>query len=299
MEKESLPALVAFASVASHRSFRRAATELGVSPSALSHTLRKLEARLEVRLLNRSTRSVVPTEAGEALLADLAPALERMRSAVEAVNRFRDTPVGKLRLNAPYLALDAVLGERLPRFLAAHPGVSLEVVSDDKLTDIVGAGFDAGVRFDDRLQPDMVAQRIGPPLSFVVVATPAYWQAHTKPQTPWELQQHACVQRRFPSGERYRWEFAQEGQRLRVTVDGRLVVDNARLEVMAARQGFGVVYCLRQLVEADLAAGTLESVLDGWMPPPEHFHLYYPSRRHLPSGLRALVDYLREDSEAR
>lgn len=282
-----------FAVVARWRSFRRAAVELGVSPSALSHTLRVLEARLGVRLLNRTTRSVAPTAAGERLLARLSPALLDIQGALDEINAFRDSPVGSLRINAPRAAAELVLGPLVNRFLQAHPGMQVELVTDDALLDIVAAGFDAGVRFGERLQQDMVAVPLGPPQRFVVVASPAYVAAHGAPPSPRELLQHQCIRVRFPSGAAYSWEFAQGAQRLEMAVDGPLALGDMRLMVDAAESGLGLAYVYSQYAAAGLAAGRLCQVLDDWCPEIPGFFLYYPSRKLLPAGLKAFVAMLR------
>ncbi|QDQ29204.1 LysR family transcriptional regulator [Chitinimonas arctica] len=289
-------ALQAFATVARLRSFRRAATELGVSPSALSHALRGLEEGLGVRLLNRTTRSVAPTEAGERLLARITPALLDIQTALDEVNDFRDSPIGTLRLNSPRAAAELVLAPLLTRFLAAHPGMKVELVCDDALTDIVAAGFDAGVRFGERLQQDMVAIPLGPPQRFVVVAAPAYLARHGMPNHPQDLQRHACVGIRFPSGGIYRWEFARGAEQLEVEVSGPLSVEDMPLMIHAAENAVGFAYVYAQYAAPGLAAGRLVTVLDDWCPEIPGFFLYYPSRRLMPAGLKAFASLVRADS---
>lgn len=296
MSAASLNDLHAFATVARLRSFRQAAAVLGVSPSALSHALRGLESRLGVRLLNRTTRSVAPTEAGARLLARLSPALGDIQAALDEVNDFRDSPLGRLRINAPRPACEQVLAPLVCRFLARHPGMQVELVADDALVDIVAAGFDAGVRFGERLQQDMVALPIGPAQRFVVVASPAYLAAHGAPRTPHELPGHACVRLRFPSGAIYRWDFARDGEALEVEVNGPITVGEMPLAIHAAEAGLGLAYVYASYAAAGLAAGRLCTVLDDWRPADEHFYLYYPSRKLLPAGLRAFVDMLHEHS---
>lgn len=286
--------LQAFATVARLRSFRRAATDMGVSPSALSHSLRGLEARLGVRLLNRTTRSVAPTPAGEALLARLAPALLEIEAALEGVNAHRDSPVGNLRINAPRSAARWVLAPLVARFLERHPGMKVELACDDALVDIVTAGFDAGVRFGETLQQDMVAVPLGPPQRFVVVASPAYLAVNSPPQSPHDLRDHRCICIRFPSGATYRWEFACGQERLDVAVDGPLTVGDMALMIDAAEQGLGLAYVYAQEAQAALAAGQLVTVLDDWCPHIPGFYLYYPSRKLMPAGLKAFVAMLRE-----
>jgi DNA-binding transcriptional LysR family regulator len=293
MNPASLADLQAFAAVARLRSFRQAATELGVSPSALSHALRGLETRLGVRLLNRSTRSVAPTEAGERLLSRLAPALQDIHGALDEVNAFRDSPLGTLRLNAPRAACELVLAPLIARFIAAHPGMRVELVADDAFVDIVATGFDAGVRFGESLQQDMVALPLGPAQRFVVVAAPDYLATHGTPLCPRELQQHRCVRIRFTNGTFYRWEFARGSEQLEIEVDGPLAVGEMSLMIDAAERGLGLAYVYAQYAAAPVAAGRLVTVLDDWCPEIPGFYLYYPSRKLMPAGLKAFVDLLR------
>lgn len=294
MDRPSLADLQAFATVARLRSFRRAAGELHVSPSALSHTLRSLETRLGVRLLNRTTRSVAPTEAGQRLLARLSPTLREIDEALDEINNFRDSPFGTLRLNAPRAAVEYVLAPLATRFLLENPGLRLEIVADDNLVDIVAAGFDAGVRFGERLAQDMVAVPLGPPQRFVVVGSPAYLAQHGVPTTPQELSAHRCIRIRFPNGSIYRWEFARAGERLEVEVEGPLAVGEMPLMVRAAEDGLGLAYVYHQAAAAALAAGRLVTVLDDWRPAEAGFFLYYPSRRLVPAGLRAFIALIRQ-----
>ena len=298
MSATSLSDLHAFACVARLRSFRRAAAELEVSPSALSHALRNLETRLGVRLLNRTTRSVAPTEAGERLLARLSPALRDLQGALDEVNAFRDSPLGSLRLNAPRPACELVLAPLVAAFLARHPDMQVELVADDALVDIVAAGFDAGVRFGERLQQDMVAIPIGPPQRFIVVASPDYLARHGVPRTPRELTAHRCIRIRFPGGALYRWEFSRAGESLDIEVNGALTVGEMPLMIHAAEQGLGLAYVYASYAADALAAGRLVSVLDDWRAQDERFYLYYPSRRLLPAGLRAFVALVRAQGGA-
>ncbi len=297
MNPASLADLQSFAAVARLRSFRKAAAELGVSPSALSHALRGLEARLGVRLLNRTTRSVAPTEAGERLLDRLSPALQEIHGALDEVNAFRDSPLGTLRINAPRAACELVLAPVLGRFLRANPGMRIELVADDAFVDIVATGFDAGVRFGESLQQDMVAVPLGPPQRFVVVASPDYLAAHGVPECPRELQQHRCIRIRFPNGSFYRWEFARGSEQFEIEVDGPVSVGQMPLMIAAAEQGLGLAYVYAQYAAAPVADGRLQTVLDDWCPEIPGFYLYYPSRKLMPAGLKAFVEMLRERSE--
>ena len=294
MNSASLADLQSFAAVARLRSFRRAAVELGVSPSALSHALRGLETRLGVRLLNRTTRSVAPTEAGESLLNRLAPALQDIHGALDEVNAFRDSPLGTLRINAPRAACELVLAPLVSRFIKAHPGMQVELVADNAFVDIVATGFDAGVRFGESLQQDMVALPLGPPQRFLVVGSPAYLASHGTPICPRELQQHPCIRNRFSNGATYRWEFARGNERFEIEIDGPLAVSEMSLMIHAAEQDLGLAYVYAQYAGPGLAAGRLLSVLEDWCPEIPGFYLYYPSRKLMPAGLKAFVEMLRD-----
>lgn len=294
--REHLNDLQAFVTVARTRSFRRAAAELGLSPSALSHALRGLEARLGLRLLHRTTRSVAPTEAGERLYARLAPALTDIAEALDEINAFRGEARGTLRLNAPRAACDLVLADLVTRFVAAYPGMGVELVSDDALVDIVAAGFDAGVRFGESLQQDMVAVPLGPPQRFVVVGSPDYLARRGTPDCPRALLEHACLRIRFPHGREFPWDFQQGAERIEIKVQGPLAyaVGDMALMVAAAERGLGLAYVYTQYAAKALAAGRLITVLDPWRPPETGFFLYYPSHRHPPTPLRAFIDLARQ-----
>lgn len=290
--------LHAFATVARLRSFRRAADALGVSASALSHGLRALEERLGLRLLQRSTRSVVPTEVGEQLLLSLEPALRQIGDALHTLDETRESPRGTLRINAPRAACDLVLAPLLAPYLAAYPEMRVELVGDDRPVDIVAEGFDAGVRFGESLRPDVVAVPIGPRQRFVVVGSPAYLDAWGRPRHPRELAAHRCVRLRFPGGTEYRWQFEQAApaggtQRMDVAVDGPLSLGDMRLMASAAEQGLGLAYVYLPYAQPALDAGRLHTVLDDWRPAEAGFYLYHPSRRQVPAGLRAFIDMAR------
>ncbi len=289
----TLSDLQAFAAVARARSFRRAAAELAVSPSALSHALRSLETRLGVRLLHRTTRSVAPTPAGERLLAQLTPALRDIAEALDAVNDYRESPVGTLRLNAPRAACDWVLGPLVLRFLASHPGMRIDLVDDDRIVDIVADGFDAGVRFGELLAKDMVAVPLGPPQRFVVVASPDYLARRGAPTDPRALVAHDCIRIRFAGGTYYRWQFSRDGDRVEVDVDGPLALHDMRQMVAAAAHGLGLAYVYAQYAQDGIASGRLVTVLDDWRPEETGFFLYYPSHRLPPAGLRAFIELAR------
>ncbi|PTQ13126.1 LysR family transcriptional regulator [Sphingomonas oleivorans] len=293
MPTAGLSELDAFACVARHRSFRRAAIERGVSPSALSHTLRILEERMGVRLLHRSTRSVMPTEAGEKLLARLAPALAEIDAAVEGINAFRDRPVGTLRLNVSRSVARLMMPPLVARFHALCPEVRLEIVTDDGFVDIVAQGFDAGVRFGESLARDMVAIPFGPMQRFAVVGAPAYLERRGIPASPRELPGHACIARRYPSGALYSWEFERGDEAIEVAVTGPLVVDDADVTQRAAEEGLGLAFLHETQVLDALRCGRLMRVLEDWCPPFPGYFLYYSSRRQMTAALRAFIDMVR------
>ncbi len=294
MARQPLNDLAAFAAVARVRSFTAAAAELGVSPSALSHAMRGLEERLGVLLLARSTRSVAPTEAGEALLERLGPALVQIDQGLTALSARRSEPAGVVRLTTFHWIASTLLAQRLPAFLARHPDIRVEVNVDDGLTDIVASGFDAGIRLGETVEKDMIAVRIGPPLRTVVVARPEYWQAHGRPGHPRDLQRHRCIgYRNVSSGTLMPWEFEKDGTALRQQVTGPLVCNSSDLALAAVRAGLGVGWAMEQDVVEDIEAGLLEPVLDDWSQPYPGAFLYHPSRRQVPPPLRALIDFLK------
>lgn len=288
-------ALHAFCLVARLRSFTRASAELNVSPSALSQSMRQLEAELGVRLLTRTTRQVAPTEAGEQLLERLAPALADLDSALDAVRQTQGRPAGTLRLTLPHSAVSYLLQSGLAAFLAENPALTLEVDASDGLMDIIAERFDAGIRFNENLQPGMQAAQVSRPLGFVVVASPAYLQRHGTPEHPDDLHRHACIGYRFGTGgPRYRWQLHAAGQELQLALRGPLVTNDKQVQLAAARDGVGLAYLLEPLVRDDLQAGHLQIVLAGYMPPAEALYLYYPSHRQPPAKLRALITFLRQ-----
>jgi DNA-binding transcriptional LysR family regulator len=286
--------LDAFAAVARHRSFRGAAAVRGVSASTLSEAVRRLEARLGVRLLNRTTRSVTPTEAGARLLERLAPALGEVVAALDVVNSFRDSPTGTLRLNVPTIVAREILPPIAASFLKAHPGITLEVVTEDTYIDVLAAGFDAGIRYDERLEQDMIAVPIGPRVQrFAVGAAPSYLAAHGRPQHPSDLLQHSCILHRFPSGVSAPWEFERNGKVVRVTPTGPLVAMTIELELGAAIAGLGLIASFEELLAPAFASGALEPVLEDWCQSFSGPFLYYASRRHMPAPLRAFIDFIK------
>ncbi|WP_426756032.1 LysR family transcriptional regulator [Myxococcus sp. Y35] len=294
MERRQLNDLMAFVAVARERSFTRAAATLGMSPSALSHAMRGLEERLGVRLLARTTRSVAPTDAGERLLQSLAPALAEIEHGLDALGAWRQALTGSVRLTTFSSAAQMVLEPKLPAFLLANPGVQVEVNIDNGLTDIVAEGFDAGIRFGESVEKDMVAVRVGPDMRTIVVGTPDYFTRYPKPETPADLERHACIGYRMKSsGGLLPWEFARDGREFNVRPRGPLIVDEVPLALSAVRAGAGLGYLMEHEVTEDLASGRLVQVMDDWCPSFPGYHLYHPSRRQTPPALRALIDWLR------
>ncbi len=286
--------LSAFAAIVEHGSFTRAAAHLGVSPSALSQTIRRFEERVGVRLLNRTTRSVAPSMAGTRLLGRLVPTLSELDAALAEVRAARETPAGTVRINAPRLAALLFLGPLVSRFLAAHPDIVLDLVVEDRFTDIVADRFDAGIRVGERLAKDMVAVRLGGALEVMAVASPQYFARYGRPQTPRDLGRHRCINLRMATdGRLYRWQFERGKQALEVAVDGPLIVNDTDLAVRAALDGVGIAYLVDLHVEALVRSRRLERVLTAWSPSLPGFFLYYPSRRQMPAALRAFVDFVR------
>jgi DNA-binding transcriptional LysR family regulator len=293
MQRNDLDDLVAFGAVARERSFTRAAAGLGMSPSALSHAMRSLEERLGVRLLARTTRSVAPTEAGERLLRSLGPALDEIADGLAAVAQWRERPAGRIRLTTFTFAAGTVLEPALPAFMRDFPDVSVEIDVDDELTDIVAAGFDAGIRLGESLDRDMIAVRVGPDLQMAVVATPDYFARHPRPQTPLDLERHACVGYRLRSSPGLLpWQFERDGRDLKVRTSGPLVVSSGSLALSAVRAGIGVGYVFKGEVADDLRTGRLVQALEEWCPPFPGCYLYHPSRRQTSPALRALIERL-------
>jgi DNA-binding transcriptional LysR family regulator len=295
--KTDLARLTAFVAVARARGFRDAARASGTSASGLSEAVRRLETQLGVRLLNRSTRSVVPTEAGKRLLERLSPALTEVESALDVVNKFRDKPAGTLRLNVPVSAVRLVLPAIVPRFLAAYPEIRLEVVAEDSFVDVLGAGFDAGIRYDERLEQDMIAVPIGPRTQrFAAAAAPAYLDRHGRPQHPRDLLKHACLRGRFSSGAVPTWEFERNGKVVRIEPTGPLLVSFGTatdLAVEAAIAGTGIICLFDAWLRPYFATGALEPVLEPWWQRFPGPFLYYPGRRLVPAPLRAFIDFIR------
>ncbi|MBA9035613.1 LysR family transcriptional regulator [Rhizobium leguminosarum] len=295
MRATELSELAAFAAVARHKSFRKASEERGVTASAISHAVLNLEDRIGVRLLNRTTRSVSLTEAGELLVSHLDPAFGEMAAALDALNRYRDTPFGKVRINVPNSIGPFVIGRIIGPLLKSNPHLQLEINATDRLVDIVEEGFDAGIRFGERVTEGMIALRIKPRIRLVVVGSPAYFETRPKPTTPHELKRHLSIQNMFPSGARYAWEFEKDGQTVSFQPTGPLSLDDHELMMQAALGGVGLAYIWEPRVEKAIASGELIQVLDDWCQPEEPLYLYYPSRRHMSAGFRAVIDAMRAE----
>jgi len=294
IEPGQLPALLAFARIAAHGSFTHAATELEVSPSALSQTVRALEARLGVRLLNRTTRKVGLTEAGAALLARIEPALLDIDGAVDDLRQQRERPAGTLRLTVPQVIVPALLEPHLADFLAAYPEIRLDIRVDSALNDLVGEGLDAGIRLGEKVQRDMIALQLGGAQRSVVVGSPAYFARHGMPKHPRDLQAHNCVRFRFSTTSAiYRWEFCEHGRWFEIDAEGNLVSNDSALLLRAALTGIGLVHTMEPIMRAALASGAVVSVLDEFLPPYDGFYLYYPSRAQLAPKLRVFADFMR------
>lgn len=293
MENSELTELTAFAAVAAQLSFRRAAVARGTSSSAMSHAVRNLESRVGVRLFNRTTRSVSLTEAGEMLYARVGPALDEMRAAIDALNNYRATPFGTIRLNVPNSLAPFLMGEIIEPLLKHNPGLRLEVVATDTLVDIVREGFDAGIRFGERLSQDMVAVRVRADFRFAVVGSPEYFSRRKAPVTPHDLRNHVCIRYAFPSGSIFNWEFAKKGENVEVEVEGPLTTDSQELMADAAARGIGLAYVWEDRAVPYVQDGRLIRCLEDWCPVEAGLFLYYPSRRNVSAGLRALIDAMK------
>lgn len=295
MRASDITELIAFTAVAKHKSFRRAADKLNLTPSTLSHSLRSLEERLEVRLLNRTTRSVGLTDAGAALLIEIQPTLQQLETAVEKMQRTGLEPSGTVRLNVPHLAAQMVFSKRLAEFARVYPAVLLEIATDDKFVDIVGEGYDAGIRLGESVDQDMIAVRATGPLRNIVVGTPEYFAANPEPiSSPEDLLVHRCIGYKARGSRRlYKWEFECGERRINIQPKGNLILDSHGLLVESVLSGAGLGYVIESTVSDELADGRLVRVLDAWCQPFDGFFLYYPSRRQMSSALRACIDFFR------
>jgi DNA-binding transcriptional LysR family regulator len=293
MRTTDLSELAAFDAVARHRSFRRASDERGVTASAISHAVSNLEARIGIRLLNRTTRSVSLTDAGAMLLARLSPAFGDIGSALDALNQFRDTPFGKVRINAPNSVAPFVFGPVMGRLIEANPNLELEIVATDRLVDIVDEGFDAGIRLGESLRDGMTAVKIKPRLRLAVVGSPAYFEKHPLPTQPADLQDHVCIRNIYPSGVAYPWEFNRFDKTLEFEPTGPISLDDHELMVGAALSGVALAYVWEDRARPYLENGRLVECLASWRAPEDWLYLYYPTRKHLSAGLRAVIEALR------
>src|SRR5215467_12668211 len=297
MQRGSLDQLVAFVAVARERSFTGAAAKLGVSQSALSHTIRELEERLGVRLLTRTTRSVAPTEAGARLLRDIGPRFDEIDAALAAVSELRKKPAGTIRITATEFAIDTVLLPKLAPLLRDFPDIKVEMIIDYGLTDIVAQQYDAGVRSGEQVAKDMIAVRIGPDMRMAVVGSPSYFKARPEPKRPQDLIGHNCINLRLPThGGLYAWEFEKGSRELRVRVEGQMIFNGTAQLLNAALAGCGLAYVPEGLVEAHVARGRLRRVLEEWCQPYSGYHLFYPSRRQSSTAFALVVDALRHRS---
>jgi len=294
MPSDNLNDIAAFIAVAHERSFTKAGAKLGVTPSALSHSVRGLEERLGIRLLARTTRSVSPTEAGERLVRSLGPLLEQVSAELAGLSELRDRPAGTVRITCNDYVIGTIFRPRLNDFLRRYPDIKVELIIDYGFTDIVEERFDAGVRLGEALSKDMIAVRIGPDWRFVVVGAPGYLDTHPAPATPQDLTEHTCINYRLTGvGAVYAWEFEKEGRKLNVKVDGQLTFNSAVPVLDAAVDGLGLAYVPDDLAASYLADGRLKLVLDDWCPMIQGYHLYYPNRRQASPAFALLVEALR------
>jgi DNA-binding transcriptional LysR family regulator len=292
--RENVSGLLSFLEVAREQSFTKAAAQLGVSQSALSHTVRQLEERMGVRLLTRTTRSVTPTPAGERLLESLTPRFQEIEDELTAVAELREKPAGLIRLTAMDHAINAIIWPKLSKALENFPDIKVEIVSDYGLTDIVAERFDAGIRLGESVSVGMIATRISPDIAFAVVGSPAYFKNRSIPLVPQDLTSHSCINLRLPShGGNYVWEFEKDGRDVRVRVDGQITCTNAPQILAVAQDGYGLGYLPAGMVQTDLESGRLLRVLEDWTPPWVGYHIYYPSRRQPSQAFSVVLDALR------
>jgi DNA-binding transcriptional LysR family regulator len=283
-----------FLELAKHRNFRKAGLELGVSASALSHALRGLEERLGVRLLNRTTRSVTLTAAGEALHAAVVGPFEQIGRAVDVVNQFRDAPMGRIKLSVPTEAAAFLIGPVMATFLERYPDVEIEVSVSNRMIDVIDSGFDAGIRYGGTVPEDMVAQRLSRDIRWLVVGAPSYFERYGVPTHPNDLLKHRCIRIRIGDDSVYRWEFERGTEQLKINVPGALIVDQGEVGLAAVKQGAGLFYVADPMVRHDLDAVLLRTVLEEWSPLGPGFHIYYSSRRQMPLALRLFIELVRE-----
>ncbi len=298
MSRHGLIELEAVLAIAARKSFRAAAPELGLSTTALSNLIGKVEGQLGVRLFNRTTRSVSLTDAGRAFVEQVAPALREIQEAMATARSQQEIPAGTLRINAFATGAREILAPLVLEFLRRYPQVHIDLVTEGRIVDIVADGFDMGIRTADLVPSDMIAVPLGPPRSFGVVATPSYFEANGKPRVPPDLLNHRCVRVRLPNGALYRWHFEKDGQSVQIDVDGPITLDEATLARIAVLEGIGIGFFMEADVRDDIAAGRLERVLQDWTPPKAPLCLYYPGRKNPPAAFRAFVDLARNFGKA-
>jgi DNA-binding transcriptional LysR family regulator len=287
--------LSAFIAVAERQNFSRAATSLGIAPSTLSQTIRSLEDRLGIRLLNRTTRNVSITEAGERLLARIRPAFEEMSSAVDSIGYFRDTPSGTLRLSVSSIPAQMIVMPLLKKFLLAYPAIHLDITVDDTSSDIVSGKFDAGIRYGRRIEQDMVLVKVSPESRMIAAASPEYLARHSTPKVPGDLHDHACIRYRLDTQQLVPWEFTKAKRKIEIAVNGPLIVNDPDMLVKAACDGIGVCYMVESYVDAQVRQGKLVPLLADWASTSLSYYLYYTSRRQLPVPLKVFVDFLKHE----
>lgn len=283
-----------FLAIAKHGSFRRAATDMGVTPSALSHAIAALEDRRGVRLLNRTTRSVTLTAAGEELKASIETPLAAVGEAAENLNRFRDTPAGRVRINVLEDAVPLLLDPVMPSFVERYPEVEVDISVSNRMVDVIGGGFDAGIRYGGTVPEDMIARRLSPDILWVAAASPRYIERHGTPRTPHDLEHHRCVRIRLGNDQLYQWEFEKDGEPVAVATPGALTVDASHVSIGLGIGGVGIIYAAEPVLRPHLQSRALKIVLGDWASMGSGFHAYYPSRRQVPTALRLLVDLIRE-----
>jgi DNA-binding transcriptional LysR family regulator len=294
LSRTNLADIIYFLAIARHQSFSRAGQEVGISPSALSHAMKGLEARLGVRLLNRTTRSVTLTAAGEELQGMISTPVNDIGQALEALNRLRDEPAGRIRLNVLSDGAELLLGPVLPVFVERYPGIEIDLSVTNKMIDVIGDGNDAGIRFGGTVPQDMIAQRLSPDVRWTVVGTPEYLERFGTPEHPDDLMQHRCIRIRLGNSRLYHWQFAKEGETLEINVPGAITIDETRIGVALTTRGTGLMYVPEAVIAPHIANGTVKPVLQDWMHIDPGFHIYYSNFRQLPVGLRLLIELIRE-----
>ncbi|NWD68902.1 LysR family transcriptional regulator [Pseudomonas gingeri] len=294
LSRTNLADIIYFLAIARHQSFSRAGLEVGISPSALSHAMKGLEARLGVRLLNRTTRSVTLTAAGEELQGLIKNPVNDINQALEKLNRLRDEPAGRIRLNVLSDGAELLLGPVLPVFVDRYPGIEIDLTVSNKMVDVIGEGNDAGIRFGGTVAQDMIAQRLSPDIRWSVVGTPEYLERFGIPQHPEDLKDHRCLRIRLGNARIYHWQFAKDGQVLEVDVPGAITIDESRIGMALASRGAALMYVPEAVIAPQIANGVLKAVLEDWSHVDPGLHVYYSSSRQLPVGLRLLIDLIRE-----